>query len=136
MDELIRTFQDREEEAKFWDNVDLEQIAPGELVDADVVRPARPLSATFAVRLDERSLEQIRSVARARGLGPTQLVRSWVLERLQLERESGCLAERSGGYSDEVESAIRSRVLDAVMRQMPNAAEAAVREVLLRSSDT
>lgn len=132
----ITSSQSREEEAKFWDNVDLGQIAPGELVDADVVRPARPLSATFAVRLDERSLDQIRSVARARGLGPTQLVRSWVLERLRLERQAGCLAKGSSGHSDEVESAIRSRVLDAVMEQMPNAAEAAVREVLLRSSDT
>ncbi|MBI3979355.1 MAG: hypothetical protein HY331_14325 [Chloroflexi bacterium] len=46
-------------------------------------RFAKRLSQALAVRLDQETLEKLREEARARGIGPTTLVRMWVLERLQ-----------------------------------------------------
>jgi len=46
-----------------------------------------PLS-TFAVRLEGEAIDHLRRLAAERGLGPTQLARAWILERLAAERGS------------------------------------------------
>lgn len=130
MGEHIPKFESREEEQRFWDETDLEDLSPEQLEEIKIPRPARPLSATFAVRFDDKTLEAIRRVAKAHGLGPTQLVRSWVLERLNLERRAGTLAERSGEYPAEIEIAMRRRIVDTLIRTIPAAAEEALQEVL------
>lgn len=58
----------------------------------EVNRPGRP-QATFALRLDPEVVAEIRRLAGERGVGPTQLVRAWVLDRLQTEH---AIAKRTG----------------------------------------
>lgn len=77
-------------------------------------------------------MELLRAVARRHGVGPTQLVRRWVLERLRIERAAGSLASGPGGY-EELESILRQRVLDTLMEQIPQAVQVAMQEVLDRA---
>jgi hypothetical protein len=132
MGERIPTFETREQEAAFWEETGLEHLAPGQLEAAELERPRRPLSTTFAVRFDPETVERLRALARLQGIGPTQLVRRWVMERLRIERAAGALAMRPGEYQ-ELESVLRRRVLDTLMEQIPQAVEAAMREVLDRA---
>jgi hypothetical protein len=83
MGEHIPQFDSLEEEAAYWDKTDLTTLSPDEVEEVQVDRPERPLSATFAIRLDRETLEAVRAMARSKGLGPTQLVRSWILERVR-----------------------------------------------------
>ncbi len=77
----IPEFASREEEAEFWDTHST----------ADYEDEFRPIRARFAknlsegitVRLDPESLEKVRSLAQAKGIGPTTLIRMWVLEHLK-----------------------------------------------------
>ncbi len=132
MGEHIPTFKSREEEAEFWQRTGLDQLALDQLEDAHVQRPDRPLSATFAVRFDPETVEQLRLTARLQGIGPTQLVRHWVIERLRIERASGTAASRPGEYQ-EFELVLRKRILDTLMEQIPEAVEAAMQDVLDRA---
>jgi antitoxin component of RelBE/YafQ-DinJ toxin-antitoxin module len=46
--------------------------------------PAKPrLSTGVTIRLDPDTLEKLRAVAQEHGIGPTTLIRMWVLERLR-----------------------------------------------------
>ncbi len=47
------------------------------------VRFAKNLSEGITIRLDPKTLGQVREEAGKLGLGPTQLIRMWVLERLR-----------------------------------------------------
>ena len=47
------------------------------------VRFAKNLSAGLNVRLDPNSLEQLRTVAHDKGVGPTTLARMWIMEHLK-----------------------------------------------------
>lgn len=98
MGEHVPAFESREEEASFWQRTTLDRLAPDELEPAELERPSRPLSATFAVRFDQETVDRLRAIARAQGVGPTQLARRWVLERLRIERAAGSLASRPGQY--------------------------------------
>ncbi len=73
----ISVFKDREKEAKFWEeNFDKVWRQPVK------VKFAKNLSTSLNIRLDPVVLGHIRKQARARGLGPTQLIRMWVMERI------------------------------------------------------
>ena len=76
----IPEFKSRQEEAEFWDNHDLsdywDEFKPVR------VRFAKNLSEGITIRLDPKTLGQVREEAGRLGLGPTQLIRMWVLERL------------------------------------------------------
>lgn len=48
---------------------------------------AGPLS-TFAIRLEGEVIDQLRQVAERDGIGPTQLVREWILDRLAVESQA------------------------------------------------
>src|SRR3989304_6861912 len=80
----IPKFKTIDEEKKFWDTHDL----------ADYWGDFRPVKVSFAknlsrgitIRLDDRTLNKLRLQARNQGIGPTTLIRMWILERL---RESG-----------------------------------------------
>ncbi len=50
-----------------------------------VTRPGRPQEA-FALRLPPEAVDELRQRAEERGLGVTQMVREWILDRLELER--------------------------------------------------
>lgn len=132
MGEHIPNFKDRDEEARFWQKTGVDQLSPDEYEEVEVERPQRPLSATFAVRFDPRTIEHLRQVARAQNLGATQLVRAWVLERLKIEKVVGLLAETSGEFPNEIELVVRTKILKALMDKVPAAAEAAMQEVFDR----
>lgn len=76
----IPEFKTREEEAKFWDSHSftdfLDELKPVR------VKVAKNLSLGITIRLDPKTLGRIRVQAQKKGLGPTQLIRMWVLERL------------------------------------------------------
>lgn len=84
----IPKFKNYEEEAAFWDTHDLadywDQFKPIK------VRFAKNLSQGMTIRLDLDTTIKLRSEAAKKGIGPTTLVRMWVIERLQEQR-----AERS-----------------------------------------
>jgi len=79
-------FDPMAEQRAFYDDTDYseEQLEPAE--DVQVVHRLAPRS-TFAVRLDGATIEQLRQVAQRKGTRPTQLVREWVVERLDSEQQ-------------------------------------------------
>ena len=50
------------------------------------VQFTKNLSAGLNIRLDPRSLEQLRTVAHEKGVGPTTLARMWIKEHLNTIR--------------------------------------------------
>ncbi|MBI4317158.1 MAG: hypothetical protein HY675_01600 [Chloroflexi bacterium] len=77
----IPKFSSIEEEAEFWDTHDTadyeEEFRPVK------VRFARKLSEGVTIRLDVETLDELRTRAHAKGIGPTTLARMWILEHLQ-----------------------------------------------------
>jgi len=77
----IPEFSSHEEEAEFWDTHDitdyLDELQPVK------VRFAKNLSETLNIRLDPDTLNALRIQAREKGVGPTTLVRMWILEHIQ-----------------------------------------------------
>ena len=67
-------FETAEDEAKFWDTTDLTTLDPDEVRDVELAPRRRPPATTFAIRLQQSTVAEIRELARNRGTGPTQLV--------------------------------------------------------------
>ena len=82
--ERIPEFKSIEEEAAFWDSHDTadfeDEFKPVK------VRFAKNLSHGLTIRLDPDTLEKLREEASAKGIGPTTLVRMWVMEHLRGSR--------------------------------------------------
>ncbi len=77
----IPEFASIEEEAAFWDT---HSTADYEAEFKPVpIRFAKRLSSDVTIRLDPDTLKQLRSMAHEKGIGPTTLIRMWVLERLR-----------------------------------------------------
>ena len=76
----IPTFANHEEEAAFWDTHDIsdywDELKPAQL------KVAKNLSQGITIRFDAETLEELRQQAHRKGIGPTTLVRMWILERL------------------------------------------------------
>ena len=72
-------------EARFWDTHDI----------SDYRRELKPIKVSFAkklsdgitVRFNPQTLNVLRSQARESGVGPTTLIRVWVMEKLRSQRE-------------------------------------------------
>ena len=77
----IPEFKSREEEARFWDTHSIADYRD-ELTRVRV-RVAKNRSEGLTVQFDPETLTQIRNRAQKKGMGPTQLVRMWVMERLE-----------------------------------------------------
>lgn len=77
----IPTFKSIQEEAGFWDTHDTtdfeDEFKPVK------VRFAKNLSQGLTIRLDPDILDRVRARAHRRGIGPTTLIRMWVMERLR-----------------------------------------------------
>lgn len=56
-----------------------------EEVPAPVQRGRRTLGTQITIRLDDAAAEQLRAIARDRGVGYTSLLRRWIEERLSNE---------------------------------------------------
>jgi hypothetical protein len=54
-----------------------------------VERPRRPLSATYAIRLDMVTVKALRAEARRRGVFPTQLARIFIQQALAESGKAG-----------------------------------------------
>ncbi len=72
-------FKNRKDEAKFWETHFDTAMAQG--VSKEAVF-AKNLSETVNVRLDSKTLKSVRSEAKSKGLGPTQLIRMWIMEKI------------------------------------------------------
>jgi hypothetical protein len=122
-------FASIEDEREFWDTHNLTDIVPRS--QWTVVRKKRP-ATTFSIRLDGAVQEMIRSIAEARGVGPTELTRSWILERLRIEVEAGELAEMSGLLPEPLERTIRRSIVERSLSSeiLGQIVEAAMNEVL------
>ncbi len=72
-------FKDRNKEAKFWEENYKETWNKGRPIE---VKFAKNLSTTINIRLDPKTLDSVRSVAHRKGLGPTQLIRMWIMEKV------------------------------------------------------
>ncbi len=72
-------FQDREKEAKFWEKNYKDAFKKGKPIKAVF---AKNLSETVNIRLDPPTLTTVRKEAKSRGLGPTQLIRMWIMEKI------------------------------------------------------
>ncbi len=72
-------FKDRKKEAAFWEK-NIEEIRA--TAKPIKVKFAKNLSATLNIRLDPQTLHNIRSQASKKGLGPTQLIRMWIMEKM------------------------------------------------------
>ena len=74
-------FASREEEAAFWETHSLadywDEFKPVR------VRVAKNLSEGITIRLDPETLRTLRSLAHENGIGPTTLIRMWILEHLK-----------------------------------------------------
>jgi hypothetical protein len=77
----IPEFTSIEEEAKFWDTHSTADYE-GEFKPVRV-RFGKRLSSGVTIRLDPDTLQNLRAVAQESGIGPTTLIRMWVLERLK-----------------------------------------------------
>lgn len=79
--DCIPEFASREEEAEFWDTHSLadywDEFKPVR------VRFAKNLSEGITIRLDPETLSKVRSLAKEKGIGPTVLIRMWIMERLK-----------------------------------------------------
>ena len=77
----IPEFASREEEAEFWDTHSLadywDEFKPTR------VRFAKNLSEGITIRLDSESLGKVRALAKEKGIGPTVLIRMWIMENLK-----------------------------------------------------
>ncbi len=76
----IPAFKNREEEARFFDTHDMADYQN----EFKTVRArfANNLSEGITIRLDSKTLSELRSSAKKKGIGPTTLARMWVLEHL------------------------------------------------------
>jgi predicted DNA binding CopG/RHH family protein len=82
----IPEFASIEEEAAFWDTHSTADYE-GEFTPVRV-RFAKRLSTGVTIRLDPETLQKLRTAAHEQGIGPTTLIRMWVLERLKQQEAS------------------------------------------------
>ncbi len=113
MSEKIPTFKNYEEEAAFWDthNVTdfLDELEPVK------VNVTKSLSSAISVRFPADVLEELRAVADENGVGPTTLIRMWVIERLRRHGRSKALeAMHSPGSSVTLNNATKGPSLERV----------------------
>ncbi|HSW47848.1 MAG TPA: CopG family antitoxin [Candidatus Saccharimonadales bacterium] len=72
-------FMDHEKEAKFWEENFDEAWKKGKPVK---VVFSKNLSETINIRLDPQILDIVRTEAQKKGLGPTQIIRMWIMEKV------------------------------------------------------
>ena len=133
-DDPIPQFATREEEAEFWDTHDFtdywDELEPANL------KAGPNVASSILVSLDGDSLSQIYQHADAKGVNAENLVRTWILERLQatpmrLRPTIVCYADILG-FRAETQRAFRSGSGEDFLQRIKGALEKAygtVREV-------
>jgi predicted HicB family RNase H-like nuclease len=79
----IPAFQNIEEEAAFWDAHSISDFM--EASEPVEVQVSKNLSDPLTVRLDPEDRAEIARRAKAKGVGPSTLVRMWVKDQLKQE---------------------------------------------------
>lgn len=73
-------FESVEEEAEFWDSHSVvDEVDKGTLVGFHHARK----SGSLTIRFQPEDIQRLREEANQQGIGPTTLVRMWVLEHLR-----------------------------------------------------
>lgn len=77
-------FKDRDKESKFWEEHFDEAWKKGRPVKVKFAKKLKRiyLSDSINIRLDPETSSAVRAEARKKGLGPTQLIRMWIMERV------------------------------------------------------
>jgi len=75
----MSVFKDREKESEFWEKNFDAAWRKGKSANVSF---ARNLSETLNIRLDPDTLTHVKKEARKKGLGPTQLIRMWIMEKM------------------------------------------------------
>lgn len=70
--------------AKFWEEHDASEFWPEMKEEKEVFKDKRP-KKTISMRFDIDTLNMLRKIADAKGLGYQTLIRMWVKERLKKE---------------------------------------------------
>ncbi len=79
----LPVFATEQEEAEFWDTHDsTEFLDETEVVETHFV-DARLPKKQISIRLEPSAIEQIKKVARSKGIGYQTLIRMWVMEQIQ-----------------------------------------------------
>ena len=76
----IPTFKNYEEEAQFWDTHDFTEF-PGEFKPVKV-KFAKNLSQDIIIPFDAKTLTLLRKKADMKGVEPTALAHTWIMDRL------------------------------------------------------
>ncbi|MCI0469641.1 MAG: BrnA antitoxin family protein [Nitrospirae bacterium] len=77
----IPKFKSEKEEAVFWATHDSADYI-SETKEAKV-KFARPQKKLVSLRLDEKTIRELKKIATRKGIGYSELVRMWVLENIQ-----------------------------------------------------
>jgi hypothetical protein len=80
-----RVFKSRGGEARFWEKNFDQAWKSGKPVNA---RVSKNLSEMINIRLDPKTIDYVRQEADRKGIGPTQLIRMWIKERINESRPS------------------------------------------------
>ena len=75
----VSIFKDIKKEADFWEEHFDEAVASGK---SKKIVVAKNLSETLNIRLDPDTIKIVRDEAKSKGLGPTQLIRMWIMEKV------------------------------------------------------
>ncbi len=77
----IPKFKSEKEEADFWETHDsTDYLSETKEVKVKFTRPHKKL---VSLRLDEKTIKELKKTANSKGIGYLQLIRMWVLERLK-----------------------------------------------------
>ncbi len=89
----IPRFKSYEEEADFWDTHSPLDYGSWKEVKLEF---AKPLIHTLGVRLDAKTITQLSRLGSELGVGPSTLVRIWIMEKLKTRlRRSGSSKDMS-----------------------------------------
>ncbi len=76
----IPKFKSEKQEAHFWATHDsTDYLRDTEEVDVKFTRPKKKL---VSLRLDEKTIKELKRISNSKGIGYLELIRMWVLESL------------------------------------------------------
>ena len=87
----IPEFTSVQAEAEWWDTHSLARFQ--DQFKVVTARFGKRLSKGITVRLDVTTLARLRSIAQAKGIGPTTLARMWIMEHIQEAARQSPLAK-------------------------------------------
>jgi predicted DNA binding CopG/RHH family protein len=81
--QALPKFATVQDEADFWDTHDSTEFLGATEPVAETFVDARPTKQQISLRLEPAVIEQLKKVARTKGVGYQTMIRMWVMERLE-----------------------------------------------------